>query len=101
MIGGDRGPVKARNRCCSREVDAIVWTKNEPSLATPAQVFLTDNSRFVWRPSIPCSITSAPGETEAGSAGENPPSDNPAEGTPQASGPDALPTTGRSLPLHP
>ena len=54
------------------EVDPILWTENEPSLATPVQVFLTGTLQLTLLRQRRRVIAKSPGETEVGSAGEQP-----------------------------
>ena len=54
------------------EVDPILWTKKGPSLATPLPAFLTGNVGLLLIVLQPSAIACSPGETEAGSAGEQP-----------------------------
>jgi hypothetical protein len=53
-------------------VDPILWTKKGSSLATPLPAFLTGNIGLLLIVLQPSAIACAPGETEAGSAGEQP-----------------------------
>ena len=56
----------------SNEVDPILWTEKERSFATPLQVFLTGSFDLLLLAQHPGGIAVLPGETEAGSAGEQP-----------------------------
>ena len=61
-----------RYSCRSREVDPIVWTEIEPSLATHMQIVLTRTTGLLLLPKRTRRIDATPGETEVGSAGEQP-----------------------------